>query len=68
MYLLVDGVVPTIDALPQILGKAHSAEQCPTLMERTGEAEIDDVSHYTVSPVGDGSLELRGIRHRHRRT
>src|SRR3954447_19025879 len=40
----------------RILSKADSAEQCPDLHEKgTGEADIDDVSHYTVSPVGDGS-------------
>jgi hypothetical protein len=56
--LFVDGSTHDRRVAARILGKADSAEQCPTLTEeRTGEAEIDDVSHYTVSPVGDGSLE-----------
>lgn len=42
----------------RILGKADSAEQCFDLHEEeTGEAEIDDLSHYTVSPVGDADLD-----------
>lgn len=42
----------------RILGKADSAEQCPDLHEEgTGEADIDDLSHYTVSPVGDADLD-----------
>jgi hypothetical protein len=56
--LFVDGRTHDRRVAATILGKTDSTEQCPTLTaERTGEAEIDDVSHYTVSPVVNGSLD-----------
>lgn len=42
----------------RILGKAHFIEQCPALSEeKTGDVEIDDVSHYMVSPIGNADLD-----------
>lgn len=60
--LFVDGSTLDRRVHGQILGKADSAEQCPDLHEEgTGEADIDDVSHYAVSPVADASLESVGF-------
>ena len=56
--MFVDGRTHDRRVAATILGKTDSTEQCPTLTaERTGEAEIDDVSHYTVSHVVNGSLD-----------
>lgn len=56
--LFVDGSTLDRRVAGRILGKSDSAEQCPALIEeRTGEPDIDDVSHYTLSPEGDGALD-----------